>query len=319
LVLEAEKLDPVSPITSYVATAAYLANDHIDDAINEGQRTLLLDPNYFYLDSNLAAAYRDKGNFAEAIALYTKSQEATRLPSSGLAITYTRMGRQVEARNILAQLLQVREKRYVSAPVIAAVYVALGDKEEAFRWLERAFAEHSGILQWIAFLPEFRPLHSDARFPHLLRRIGVSNNSVLAITETTLTETTDPNAQDHFTLKVGVKPRPGTENGHTVRIIVSFYDRTKDNKMKPTDARTSYSWLTPISDWSDATPKYLVATYVRPKIQPSLSDGRRYGGFIVRVYFDGQLQDDRATPPELLTLFPAEDRLTSPRNASPGP
>jgi serine/threonine protein kinase len=319
LVLEAEKLDPVSPITSYVATAAYLANDRIDDAINEGQRTLLLDPNYFYLDSNLAAAYREKGNFPEAIAFYTKSQEATHLPSSGLAITYTRMGRQVEARNILAQLLQVREKRYVSAPVIAAVYVALGDKEEAFRWLERAFAEHSGILQWIAFLPEFRPLHSDARFPHLLRRIGVSNNSVLAITETTLTETADPNAQNHFTLKVGIKPRPGTENGHVVRIIVSFYDRTKDNKMKPTDARTSYSWLTPINDWSDATPKYLVATYVRPKTQPSLSDGRRYGGFIVRVYFDGQLQDDRATPPELLTLFPAEDQLTSPRNASPGP
>src|SRR5438270_12893033 len=274
LVLEAEKLDPVSPIISYVATAAYLANDQIDEAISDGQRTLLLDPNYFYLDSDLAAAYREKGNFAEAIALYTKAQEAIHLPSSGLAITYARMGRETEAQNILAQLLQAREKRYVSAPVIAAVYVAFGDKEEAFRWLERAFAEHSGILQWIAFLPEFRPLHSDARFPYLLRRIRVSQNSILAITETTLSETIDPNAQDHFTLKVGVKPRPGTENGHTVRIIVSFYDRTKDNKMKPTDARTSYSWLTPISDWSDATPKYLVATYVRPKIQPSLSDGR---------------------------------------------
>ena len=149
-----------------------------------------------------------------------------------------------EARNILAQLLQAREKRYVSAPLIAAVYVALGDKEEAFRWLERAFAEHSGILQWIAFLPEFRPLHSDARFPHLLRRIGVSQNSILAITETTLSETTDPNAQSHLTLKVGVKPRPGTQNGHAVRIIVSFYDLTKDNKMKPTDARVGYSWLT---------------------------------------------------------------------------
>src|SRR5438093_135041 len=241
LVLEAEKLDPVSPITSYVATAAYLANDRIDDAINEGQRTLLLDPNYFYLDSVLAAAYRDKGNFPEAIALYTKAQEATHLPSSGLAITYARMGRETEAQNILAQLLQAREKRYVSAPVIAAVYVAFGDKDEAFRWLERAFAEHSGILQWIAFLPEFRPLHSDARFPQLLRRIGVAQNSILAITETTLSEITDPSAQAHLTLKIGVKPRPGTPNGHVVDIIVSFYDRTKDNKMKPTDARTSYS------------------------------------------------------------------------------
>src|SRR5437588_6856334 len=183
LILDAEKLDPVSPITSYIATAAYLANDRIDDAVVEGQRTVQLDPNYFYLDSVLAAAYREKGNFPEAIALYTKAQEATHLPSSGLAITYARMDRQMEARNILAQLLQEREKRYVSAPLIAAVYVAFGDKEEAFRWLERAFAEHSAILQWIAFLPEFRPLHSDARFPHLLQRIGVSHDSILAITE----------------------------------------------------------------------------------------------------------------------------------------
>jgi hypothetical protein len=192
--------------------------------------------------------------------------------------------------------------------VIAAVYVAFGEKEEAFRWLERAFAEHSGILQWIAFLPEFRPLHSDARFPHLLRRIGVSQNSVLSITETTLIEITDPNALSHLTLKVGVKPRPGTQNGHA-RIIVSFYDRTKDNKMKPTDARTSYSWLNASEDWTDATPKFLVAAYVRPKTQSRSADGREYGGFIVRVYFDGQLQDARATPPELLTLFPAPDQL----------
>src|SRR5437867_2949263 len=308
LVLEAEKLDPVSPITSYVATAAYLANGQIDDAISEGQRTLQLDPNYFYLDSDLAAAYREKGNFAEAIALYTKAQEATHLPSSGLAITYARMDRQMEARNILAQLLQEREKRYVSAPLIAAAYVAFSEKEEAFRWLERAFAEHSAILQWIAFLPEFRPLHSDARFPHLLRRIGASQNSILAITETTLSEITDPNTLSYLTLKVGVKPRPGTQNGHA-RIIVSFYDQTKDNKMKPTDAQTSYSSLNASEDWTDATPKFLVATYVRPKTQSRSADGREYGGFIVRVYFDGQLQDARATTPELLTLFPAPEQL----------
>src|SRR5213079_2648894 len=155
LVLEAKELDPVSPITSYVATAAYLGNDRIDDAVIEGQRTLQLDPNYFYLDSVLAAAYREKGNFPEAIALYTKAQETTHVPSSGLAITYTRMGREMEARNILAQLVQARDKRYVSAPLIAAVSTALGDKEEAFHWLEVAYYEHSGVLQWIAFLPEF--------------------------------------------------------------------------------------------------------------------------------------------------------------------
>ncbi|MGI8956951.1 MAG: protein kinase domain-containing protein [Chthoniobacterales bacterium] len=307
LVLEAEQFDPVSPITSYVATAAYLANDRIDDAVIEGQRTLQLDPNFFYLDSVLAAAYREKANFPEAIALYTKSQEATHLPSSGLAITYARMGRQSEAQDILAHLVQAREKRYVSAPLIAAVYTALADKEEAFRWLERAYEEHSGVLQWIAFLPEFRTVRSDERFPRLLQRMSASQAAILKITETTLSETADRNAQSHFTLKVGVRPRLGTQNGHLVRIVVSFYDRTKDNKMKPTDARTSYRWLTAAADWADPTPKFLAATYVRPKTKSPAADGRKYGGFVVRVYFDGQLQDSRADSPDLLALFSAED------------
>src|SRR5207244_3775407 len=233
--------------------------------------------------SVLAAAYREKGSFPEAIALYTKAQEATHLPSSGLAITYTRMGREIEAKNLLAQLLQAREKRYVSAPLIAAVSGALGDKEGAFRELERAYAEHSGVLQWIAFLPEFRALHSDTRFPQLLRRMTASQDRILAITETTLSETVDPKAESHLTLKVGVKPRPGTQNGHVVRIKVDFYDLTKDNKLTLTNAKVSYNWLSSGRDWTDPTPKFLAATYVRPKSKPS--GERRFGGFVVCVYF----------------------------------
>jgi TolB-like protein/predicted Ser/Thr protein kinase len=307
LILQAETLDPVSPIISYAATAAYVANNRIDDAIAEGQRTLQLDPNYFYLDSVLAAAYREQRNFTQAITLYTQAEEATNLPSSGLAITYTRTGQQAEARNILARLVQAREKRYVSAPLIAAVSTALGDKEEAFRWLQRGYEEHSGVLQWVAFLPEFRALHSDARFPQLLKQINNSQDTILKITETTLSKTSDSKAQDHFSLKVGVKPRRGTPDGHAVKIIVSFYDVTKDNKMMPTNAQVSYRWLSSAAGWAEAVPRFLEATYVRPKINAPLSDGRRYGGYIVRVYFDGQLQDSRATPPELLTLFSAEN------------
>ena len=267
------------------------------------------------MDSALAAAYREKGNFAEAISLYTKAQEETQLPSSGLAITYARMGRQIEARKILDQLVQERRTRYVSAQVIAAIYVAFGEKDEAFRWLELAATEHSGILQWIAFLPEFRPLRPDKRFPNLLRRIGVPNDSSVSITETSLSEIKDQNAQ-HLTLRIGVKPRLNTQNGHVVRLAVSFYDLTKDNKLKPTDARTAYDWLTRDRDWTDPSPKFLAATYVRPKTQIASPEGRHFGGFAVRVYFDGQLQDARATPPELLTLFPVPDQVALPPNAA---
>jgi hypothetical protein len=75
--------------------------------------------------------------------------------------------------------------------------------------------------------------------------------------------------------------------------------------MMPTDAQVSYNWLTPARDWTDATPKFLAATYIRLTNQLPALDERRYGGFIVRVYFDGKLQDSRASPPDLLTQFPA--------------
>jgi serine/threonine protein kinase/Tfp pilus assembly protein PilF len=296
LALETEKLDPVSPITSYVTTAAYLANQRIDNAVAEGERTMQLDPTYFYLDSNLAAAYREKGRFEQAIALYIKAQEMTGIPSSGLAITYARIGRAAEAREVLNRLLERRTTRYVSAPTIAAVYVSLGEKENAFRWLTRAYEEHSGLLQWIAFLPQFRPLQTDPRFDQLLRETGVKR--VVSIAETTLTKVVDATAAERLNLTITLKLRPHTDVGHRVRINVSFYDLTKENRMAPTMARVDYKWLTPPQELGER--KELAATYVRPDI----NDGRRYGGYSVRVYFDGQLQDTRATPAELLKLFP---------------
>ena len=87
--------------------------------------------------------------------------------------------------------------------------------------------------------------------------------------------------------------------------------------MKPTDARTSYSWLTAAEDWTDPNPKFLAATYVRPKTQSPSGEGRRYGGFIVLIYFDGKLQDARANPGELLASFPPPDQLPPAPNAAP--
>ena len=78
------------------------------------------------------------------------------------------------------QLLQEMRTRYISAQIIAAIDVALGDKEEAFHWLEVAATEHSGTLQWIAFLPEFRPLRSDKRFLSILNKIGLEPEKVFA-------------------------------------------------------------------------------------------------------------------------------------------
>jgi tetratricopeptide (TPR) repeat protein len=177
---EAQRLDPLSPPICFVAVAWYLAADRIEDAINAGQRSVQLDPNYVYFDPPLANAYSAKGDFNEAVALYEKAQASTHSPSVGLAITYAKMGRREDARRILVQLIEKSRQQYVAADSIAVVYVALGENGEAFRWLERAFEEHSGGFYSFMFRPEFRPLRSDPRFSDLLRRIGLDPAQVLS-------------------------------------------------------------------------------------------------------------------------------------------
>jgi adenylate cyclase len=170
---EAERLDPLSPPICFVAVTWYLSADRIEDAINAGQRSVQLDPNYVYFDPPLADAYRAKGDFNQAVALYEKAQAATRFPSPGLGITYAKMGRREDCRRVVDQLIEKSRQQYVAADSIAAVYVALGEKDEALRWLERAFEEHSGSFYSYLFRPEFRALRSHARFADLLRRTGI--------------------------------------------------------------------------------------------------------------------------------------------------
>jgi adenylate cyclase len=177
---EAEKLDPLSPPICFVAVLWYRSAGRIEDAINAAKRAVQLDPNYVYFDPPLGDAYREKGNLNEAAALYEKAQAATNSPSIGLAITYAKMGRREDARRILDQLIEKSRQQYVTADSIAAVYVALDEKDEAFRWLERAFQEHSGSFYSYLFRPEFRALHSDPRFADLLRRTGIDPSKALA-------------------------------------------------------------------------------------------------------------------------------------------
>lgn len=179
-VAAAKRLDPLSPIVSNFIVELCLATNRFDNAVAEAQRMITLDPSYSYFDDSLAAAERERGQLNESIALYENAAIATQLPRPGLAIAYARAGRTDAARDVLARLLLQAKTRYIAADGIASIYVALGENDEAFHWLDRAVEEHAAPLEGIGRRVVFRPLHSDPRFATLLRRINLDPAKLLA-------------------------------------------------------------------------------------------------------------------------------------------
>jgi TolB-like protein/Tfp pilus assembly protein PilF len=175
------KIDPASLWVSNFACEIYRYFGLINEAKAAGERALQLDPTFAYGEPLLAALYREMGRFDDAIALYKKSQDISGRVPFGLAITYGKMNRREEAKEILKIACESRGG-YTPGDAIAHVHVVLNEHEEAMRELQRAYEEHSSSLHFIGIAPEFAPLRSDKRFVSILERIGLEPQKVFTIT-----------------------------------------------------------------------------------------------------------------------------------------
>jgi tetratricopeptide (TPR) repeat protein len=170
----ARLLEPLNLIIDTdVGLASYWAGQY-DRAIGQLQQTLDLDPKFFLTHLYMAMAQTRKGLFDPAIA---EAQAAMRLepddPNPIMLYGYAcaRAGRRPEALRALQDLRSMSEKRFVSAFLVAGVYVGLGEKDKAFKSLEKAYEERSGRLVYLGVERAFDPLRSDPRFQDLVRRI----------------------------------------------------------------------------------------------------------------------------------------------------
>ncbi len=161
----------------------FLARQY-DAAIAQYQKTLDivsgLPPEYSgalvnWIHSGLGQVYLQKDMFPEAITEFNKARDLTEdLPPAweDLGYAYAKSGQRDEATRILNQL-QERAKRgeYVLPLGIAWIYIGLGDKDQAFVWLDKSFEERSDGLRQIKTNPIYDPLRSDPRFTNLLQRM----------------------------------------------------------------------------------------------------------------------------------------------------
>jgi eukaryotic-like serine/threonine-protein kinase len=173
----AAELDPfaVTP-NSWLAHAYYRARK-FDEALEQTRVVLELDPNYDWRPAGLRGhAFLAKGMYREAISEYEKFAASPHAyDTRGLAWLGNARARSGDTRGalkVLEEIQTIAKRKYVPAFHIALVYVGLGDKDQAFAWLEKEY--EAGVfnltLKWNPLLDSLR---SDPRYTNLVRRVGL--------------------------------------------------------------------------------------------------------------------------------------------------
>jgi TolB-like protein/Flp pilus assembly protein TadD len=168
-------LDPISPILHVAYSGILILMRQWGRAIEEANRGLELDPASLQSLWMRGWACGLKGEHERGITELSKGVELSggaALFVCALGYVYAAAGKPSAARKILEQLDQFAEQHYVMPYWKAMIYAALEEKDEAFRFLEEGYQEHSS---WMAFLkvqPWFDNLLRDPRYKDLLRRMN---------------------------------------------------------------------------------------------------------------------------------------------------
>lgn len=172
----AQELDPLSLIIGAVAGRIYYCSRRYDQAIDQLTRTLQTEQRFGPASAFLSQAYAKKGMNEQAIL--TAQEPARSAPGVSVYVTilgnaYAISGKKVEAENVLAQLKELSKRQYVQPSYIAMVHAGLGDRDQSFEWLERAYTSRDDRLVFVMTDPLMDSLASDPRFQDLSRRIGL--------------------------------------------------------------------------------------------------------------------------------------------------
>jgi eukaryotic-like serine/threonine-protein kinase len=167
--------DPLSTGLNGNLGSVFVFTHQWDKAIEQLRSSIDLDPNYWFDHYFLGRAYEQKGRFPEAIVALKKgiSLEGTTEVWSSLGHAYAVSGNREDAQKVIDHLHELSVHQYVAPYNFAVIYAGLGNKVEAFVWLNRAYEERSYLLTYLTVDERLDSLHSDPRFDELVRRVGL--------------------------------------------------------------------------------------------------------------------------------------------------
>jgi len=168
-------LDPLSHTIQACSGSMFYFAGQYDRAISQCTNTLEMDPNFTLARHILTLTYEQQLKYADAIEEGVKIREDFDSPQAmaSLGYAYARYSKIDEATQLLNELINLSQKKYVSSYHVAAIYTGLNKKEHALDWLEKAVEERSTSLVILKVDPMFDSLHADPRFKEILRKIGL--------------------------------------------------------------------------------------------------------------------------------------------------
>src|SRR5262249_27906905 len=174
---KAEELDPLSLVIINNIAENYIDRGDLNSAAGECQRMFDLDANFWAAHQTFAIVMLKQGRNVDALAEAQKSVQFSNKSNASLALlghVYVRLGRRDEAEAVITELQNRYANKFADGRDLVVVYAGLDDKEKAFAWLQKAFADHSVFMPFLKLEPLMTSLHSDTRWSDLERRVGVS-------------------------------------------------------------------------------------------------------------------------------------------------
>jgi adenylate cyclase len=173
---KALELEPASLVmNTFMGVTLYYAGRY-DEAIDQCRRTIRMDPNFAVAHWHLGLAYEQKQLLDAAIEEFKKAislSGGSPLMKAALGRAYAESQNNPEANEMFNELNELAKRQYASAYEMATICVALGNNEQSFQLLEKAYAEHSFHLVNLNVSPHFKSIRSNPRFEDLVHRIGL--------------------------------------------------------------------------------------------------------------------------------------------------